>query len=369
MSNQQAPSRPWFRLASITRPAPTPTPEPTPAPPRPAATVPPELRPPSQAESPPTAVSSVPTSPAAVGRASQPASPSNRKPTTSSSVPSNSLVKIVPNATPPKTATTTTSMATSPTEKPVSSVPSPQASITTTKPAVHSPIKSPKIKPPTAPTPSPLTLPPPQLKAQDVVEPKIPVEAEQKTVLVQNTTDKPKEWLFGAPRKDVGETSKRSIPLNEPYNNGETKEKRHGKKFSSDTKGDVGTRVITIAGENKGAFMEIIGSPHNNDFQGSPHRLGKMVDSSRTGSDYQIYSSSGEEGDGKNKMMNNKNNRTSKTKPMNAFNSNVQGINNSILYNSSCTHHDPGVHVSLQRKPAAGAGRFLVKERINGYNS
>ncbi|KAK8639654.1 hypothetical protein V6N13_138026 [Hibiscus sabdariffa] len=356
MSNQQAPSRPWFRLASITRPAPTPTPE------RPAATVLPEFRPPSQAQSPPTAVSSVPTSPAAVGRASQSSSPSYGKPTTSSSVPNATPTAAAPTSSPPKTATTTTSMATSPTQKPVSSVPSPQASITTTKPAVHSPIKSPKIKPPTAPTPSPLTLPPPQLKDQEVVEPKIPVEAEQKTVLVQNTTDKPKEWLFGAPRKDVGETSKRSIPL-------KTKEKRHGKKFSSDTEDDVGTRVITIAGENKGAFMELIGSPHNKDFQSSPHRLGKMVDSSRTGIDYQIYSSSDEEGDGKNKM-NNKNNRASKTKPMNAFmNSNVQGVNNSILFDSSCTHHDPGVHVSLERKPAAGAEGFLVKERINGYNT
>ncbi|GMI75943.1 hypothetical protein HRI_001263600 [Hibiscus trionum] len=332
MSNQQAPSRPWFRLASLARPAPTPTPEPTPAPPRPADTVPPAFSPP---QSPPTAVSSVPTSPAAVSRASQPSSPSYRKPTstTSSSVPSNS-------PTVPKTAATASSMASSP---------------TAVKPAMQSPIKSPKVKLPTAPTPSPLTLPPPQLKAQAEVElkNKIPVE-------VQKTIDKPKEWLFGAPQKDVAETSNPSIPLNEPYNNGETKEKGHGKD-------DVGTRVITIAGANKGAFMEIIGSPHNNGFQGSPHRLGKMVDSSRTGSDYQIYSSSDGEGDGK---MNNNSNRTSKTKPMNAFmNSNVQGVNNSILYNSSCTHHDPGVHLSLQRKPAAGAGGFHVKERINGYNS
>ncbi|XWS35929.1 hypothetical protein CRYUN_Cryun20dG0038700 [Craigia yunnanensis] len=415
MSNQPAPARPWFRLASIARPAPqapTPTPEPAPAPPRPA-TVRPGFRPAVPAGG----VSSVPTSPVAVGRASQPSSPVDRKPTTSptipvsattSSVPS-SPVKTVPTVTataagpttsPPKTVTTasvpsspakpvattasvltspvktaptTTSVTNSPTQRPASSVttttrvPSPKASTTTVKPAIQSPVQSPKIKPPTAPPPSPLNLPPPQLKAQAKLEPKIPVEADQKTVLVQKTIDKPKGWLFDAPQKDLADTRKPSIPLNgqkEPSKNGETKEKGHGKKFSSDSE-DTGMRVITIAGENKGAFMELIQSSHKNGFQGSPHRLQKGVNSSRTGSngsDDQSYS--GEEGDRKMKDKSN----ASKTMPMNAFmNSNVQGVNNSIVYNSSSTHHDPGVHLSLHRKPTGGG--FHVKERTNGYNS
>ncbi|XVE73659.1 hypothetical protein DITRI_Ditri11bG0136500 [Diplodiscus trichospermus] len=397
MSNQPAPTRPWFRLASMARPAPqapAPTPEPAPAPPRPA-TVRPAFRPVVQAQPPPPAggVSSVPTSPVAAGRASPPSSPSDKKPATSTTVPvgattssvPSSPVKTVPSSpvkpvatttsvptSPAKTAPTTTSVTSSPTQKPVTTttrVPSPKALTTTVKPVIESPIQSPKTKPPTAPLPSPLTLPPPQLKAQAELESKIPVEAEQKTVLVQKTIDKPKGWHFGAPQKDLGDTHKPSIPLRgqkEQPKDGETKQKGHGKKFSSDSE-DAGMRVITIAGENKGAFMELFLSPHKNGFQGRPYRLQKEAKSSRTGSDgsdYQSYSSSDEEGDRKMKGKSN----TSKTMPMNAFmNSNVQGINNSIVFNSSCTHHDPGVHLSLHRKPTGGG--FHVRERNNGCKS
>ncbi|XP_022760008.1 proteoglycan 4-like [Durio zibethinus] len=456
MSNQPAPTRPWFRLASIARPAPqapTPTPEPVPAPPR-ATTVRPAFRPAVQAQPPPTqpqaptaapplagGVSSVPTSPVAVGRVSQPTSPSDKRttrspgkngPTTSpliaaitasvptspakpvattASVPTSPAKPVATTASvptspakplattasvptspakplattasvptsPAKTVPTTTSVTRSPTQKPASSVttttrePTPiEATTTFLKPAIQSPIQSPKIKPPTAPPPSPLTLPPPQLKAQAELEPKIPVEAEQKTVLIQKTIDKPKGWLFGASQKDLGDTRRPGIPLNgqkEPSKDGEKKEKDHGKKFSSDSE-DGGMRVITIAGENKGAFMELIKSPQKNGFQGSPHRLQKKVNSSKTGSDgsdYQSYSS-GEEGDRKMKDKSKSKSNTSKTTPMNAYmNSNVQGVNNSIVYNSSCTHHDPGVHLSLHRKPTGGG--FHVKERTNGYNS
>ncbi|GMI66749.1 hypothetical protein HRI_000344200 [Hibiscus trionum] len=413
MSNQQAPTRPWFRLASISRPAPqapTPTPEPAPALPR-STTIRPAFRPTG-------GTSSVPTSPVSVGRGSQPSSPSDKKPTSevssrAASVP-NSPVKTVPAAarspvsppkpaktsslpsSPAKSVATTSSVPTSP-AKPVASttatvptsaaktvptspaktaspttsvtnfstqkpatfttttnrVASPQASAPTIKPAMQSPVQSPKIKPPTAPPPSPLTLPPPQMRAQTDLKPKIPVEAEQKTVLVQKMIDKPK-GLFGAPQNDLDDTRYPSIHgQKEPSKHGETKEKGNGKKFSSDSE-DSGMRVITIAGENKGAFMELTKSPHRNG------RLQKRV----TGSEYHSYSSSGEEGDRKMKGKSNGSN----TMPMNAFmNSNVQGVNNSIVYNSSCTHHDPGVHLSLHRNPTAGG--FHVKERSNDNNS
>ncbi|KAK8588097.1 hypothetical protein V6N13_087045 [Hibiscus sabdariffa] len=406
MSNQQAPTRPWFRLASISRPAPQ-APEPAPVLPR-ATTIRPAFRPTGGA-------SSVPTSPVSVGRGSQPSSP-DKKPTTdvsstTASVP-NSPVKTAPTAarspvsppkpaktsslpsspakpvattasvpsspakpvatttasvpnSPAKTAPTTTPVTNFPTQKLITTnrVASPQASVPTVKPAMQSPIQSPKIKPPTAPPPSPLTLPPPQMRAQADPEPKIPVEAEQKTVLVQKMIDRPK-GLFGAPQKDPEDNHYPSIHRQkEPSKHGERKEKGNGKKFSSDSE-DSGMRVITIAGENKGAFMELIKSPHRNGFQGSPHRLQKTVTGSSDGSEYQSYSSSGEEGDHKMKGKSNGSNSL----PMNAFmNSNVQGVNNSIVYNSSCTHHDPGVHLSLHRKPTAGG--FHVKERTNGYNS
>ncbi|KAE8698015.1 hypothetical protein F3Y22_tig00110607pilonHSYRG00324 [Hibiscus syriacus] len=413
MSNQQAPTRPWFRLASISRPtpqAPTPTPEPAPALPR-STTIRPAFRPTGGA-------SSVPPSPVSVGRGSQPSSPSDKKPTTevsstTASVPNSpvqtpptvsrspafppkpaktsslqsspaksvattvsvpsSPAKPVGNTTasvptsPAKTASTTTSLTNFPKTATFTTatnrVASPQASVPTTKPAMQSPVQSPKIKPPTAPPPSPLTLPPPQMRAQADHEPKIPVEAEQKTVLVQKMIDKPK-GLFSAPQKDLEDTRYPSIHgQKEPSKHGETKEKGNGKKLSlpSDSE-DSGMRVITIAGENKGAFMELIKSPHRNGFQNSPHRLQKTATGSSD--EYHSYSSSGEEGDRKTKGKN----IGSNTMPMNAFmNSNVQGVNNSIVYNSSCTHHDPGVHLSLHRKPTAGG--FPVKERSNGYNS
>ncbi|XP_017969895.1 PREDICTED: vegetative cell wall protein gp1 isoform X1 [Theobroma cacao] len=319
---------------------------------------------PSSPAKPVATTASVPTSPAkpVVTIASVPTSPA--KPVvTIASVPSS----------PAKTAPTTSSVTSSPTQKPASSiatatrVPSPPASTTAVKRATQSPIQSPKIKPPTAPPPSPLILPPSQLKARDELEPKIPVEVEQKTVLVQTRIDKPKPERVVTAQKDLGDTYKPSILLHgmkEPSKNGETKEKGHDKKFSSDSE-DSSMRVITIAGENKGAFMELIQSPHKNGFQGN-HREQKRTNLSRTisdGSDYQSYSSS-EEGVRKVKDKSN----TSRTMPMNAFmNSNVQGVNNSIVYNSSCTHHDPGVHLSLLRKPSGGG--FQVKERTNGYNS
>ncbi|XP_039025239.1 uncharacterized protein LOC120158486 [Hibiscus syriacus] len=186
------------------------------------------------------------------------------------------------------------------------------------------------------------------MRAQADHEPKIPAEAEQKTVLVQKMIDKPK-GLFSAPQKDLDDTHYPSIHgQKEPSKHGETE--------------DSGMRVIIIAGENKGAFMELIKSSHLNGFQNSPRRLQKTVTGSSD--EYHSYSSSGEEGDRKTKGKS----IGSDTMPMNAFmNSNVQGVNNSIVYNSSCTHHDPGVHLSLQRKPTAGG--FHVKERSNGYNS
>ncbi|KAE8660526.1 hypothetical protein F3Y22_tig00116951pilonHSYRG00335 [Hibiscus syriacus] len=337
MSNQPAPTRPWFRLASISRPAPTSTPEPAPALPS-SATIGPAFRLPSQAQ--PNAAAP----PAAAGSVSTvPQSPADKKPTVpvnvaTSSVPS-STVKTAPTTSPVKTAITSslpsspakpvvtdnttakvssakraptgTSVASSSTQKPASSVttttrmPSPKSSVTTIKPAIKNEMQSPKTKPPTG-------RPPFQLKAQAEIEPKkIHAEAEQK----------PKGWLFGGTRKA-------------PSKESEAK----GKKNSSESE-DAGMRIITITGDNKGAFMEINQSSHHkNGFQGSLYLL-------------ESGSSSREAGDQKMKGKSN----SSKTMPMNAFiNSNVQGINNSIVYNSSCVCHDPGVHLTLYTKPTVG---------------
>lgn len=432
MANQPTPARPWFRLASIARPAaPTPTPAPAPAPapaaapapePRPPLVIrptfrplapsqptqpqeptppPPAAAPPASAVAPPPAAavtrpfatpapapapapvisarpifstSSVPSSP--VQRVSAPAAPSSTvsqvsQPQTRVSAPSSPVTKAVPSA---------SSVRTSPIAKeaPTQSFPNVKAATTsydttapslkTIKPAAQTPPQSPKPKP-TAPPPSPLNLPPTRLKAETETEQKIPLEAEQKTVLVQKTIEKPKPWL-GGNADSQWEHSEHYKPSffhsgkQEGHKEVEIKEKDSYKKLSDSE--EAGTRVITIAGENKGAFMELIRSPKKLD--GSDKSKSLQVKKGITttgirGSDSESYSSSDKEGNPK-KDKSQKGNKGTNSVPMNAFmNSNVQGVNNSIVYNSSYNHHDPGVHLTLTRKASGG---FQAKERVNG---
>lgn len=110
--------------------------------------------------------------------------------------------------------------------------------------------------------------------------------------------------------------------------------------------GDVITdtqSVITISGDNKGAVMEILRSPSKtpylfmNDAKKSAEKKSKSKNHSYNG---------------ENRFVN----------------SNVQMINGSVVYNSSETHHDPGIHLSSYRKPSSGIG-FITKDHGNGYNS
>ncbi|KAL0428697.1 UNVERIFIED_CONTAM: hypothetical protein Sradi_0495700 [Sesamum radiatum] len=147
-------------------------------------------------------------------------------------------------------------------------------------------------------------------------EPKI----EQKSVLVQETIDKPTKmhnagsWKREATKKD----------------------KSTGKKLLSDSE-DFGMRVITLAGENKGAVMELTTSH-------------KKTQSKNAKAGYQSNRESGEEG--KHNYDDKEAKTTVQSQPMTAFlNSNVQGVNNSILFNATCRFNDPGIHLSLTRKP------------------
>ncbi|KAF9669109.1 hypothetical protein SADUNF_Sadunf14G0073700 [Salix dunnii] len=406
MSNQPAPPRPWFRLPSIARPAapaPTPSPEPPPTQPRPALARP-AFRPIALPQ-PDAGIASVQTSPAvkaAGGVASLPPSPPSRELAPSSSLPSpksaptSSSVPTSPSPIPapsasvstspstkpvtttfsapsspsPKTTTVTSLVPNSPATKAVTTgaarVPSPIPSLRTVKPTVQTPPHSSNPKP-TAPPPSPLTLPPSRVKSDADLEPKIPLVAKEKTVLVQKIIDKPKEagdslrafadsLSSGIARYAKQETAK-----------DQTKVKGSGKNISSDPE-DVGMKVITIAGENKGAFMEVIRSPKKHFFEGNSLTLQKKGNPRSEGSDWGSQSSSGEEGNSR-KMDKNHRGRSMGPSPMSAFmNSNVQGVNNSIVYDSSCNHHDPGVHVALSRKPSGFAGSH-VKDRGNGYQS
>lgn len=120
---------------------------------------------------------------------------------------------------------------------------------------------------------------------------------------------------------------------------------------NSNAADDFGTSVLTLAGENKGAIMELSPSrktysPRSLQNKGSPKSWSSEDDGEKSGSE------SGRKGD---KMQN-------KSLPMTAFmNSNVQGINNSILHNASCTHHDPGVHLVFSRKTNGSNGLHMIK--------
>ncbi|GLT79806.1 hypothetical protein SLA2020_512800 [Shorea laevis] len=302
MANQPPPVRPWFRLGSVGRPAP-PT---APAPPAPEPVRPPMPRPAflpiAQTAPPPAAAPPQET----VAPRPPPIAPSGTSVPGVASLPT-SPVETIPTATaaPPKTK-------------------------------------------PTAPPPSSLVLPPAKLKSQAENEPQFPPEAVQKTVLVQKTIEKPKGWSNGDSHKGIGVTNGNQ----ESYKGGETN--GNGKKLLSDSDK---RSVITITGENRGAVMELIQSPQKHGFEGKPHHLQKKGNSTNKGEELHNYSSSSSSSsdaeDGKHKKKDK--DLKSKAKPMHAYvNSNVQGVNSSLVYNSTCDFHDPGVRLTLPRKLNGG---------------
>lgn len=122
----------------------------------------------------------------------------------------------------------------------------------------------------------------------------------------------------------------------------------HGPKETLFPESGEGTQsVITISGENKGAVMEILRSPSKTC---GPH----------------LFTNDAEKTAEKKPKPKSKNH--SNTAENRFVNSNVQMINGSVVYNSSETHHDPGVHLSSYRKPSSGNG-FIIKDHGNGYAS
>eukprot|EP01018_Ginkgo_biloba_P012905 Gb_06276 [translate_table: standard] len=101
------------------------------------------------------------------------------------------------------------------------------------------------------------------------------------------------------------------------------------------TDDDLGVRVITLAGNNDGASMSM----------GS----GWLDQDDHNESGFTISSNSDEVGDD-NSTKKMRQERRGSVKSI--VNSNVQGVNNSILFNSSCTDRDPGVHLDLSNSPA-----------------
>lgn len=191
-------------------------------------------------------------------------------------------------------------------------------------------------------------------------------------MLVQTSSEKPKSWFngtgnhFDEPQKPSSYAHRGN---HEVHKEVATNGKVHRKQFSSDAD-EVGMRVITIAGENKGAFMEVIKSPLKYSSDGNHHTLHNKgsLKTQSDGTGWHSFSSSGSDEEKSKKDKNCKAKAATLSPPMGAFmNSNVQGVNNSIVFHSSCSHHDPGVHLSLSRKPS-GKG-FHVKDKSNGHHS
>ncbi|KAG8477515.1 hypothetical protein CXB51_030430 [Gossypium anomalum] len=202
MSNQ--PTRPWFRLASISRPAtqaPTPTPEPAAASaPQRSTTIRPAFRP--KEASPKTA--SVPSSPVKTSPTAARPTTSPPKQTTPASLPSSSA----------KPVATTASVHLPPTKSVSSTASVPTSPARTVATAVSAPTSSPAKTAPTT-----------QHRAKDCARSK---------------DDEKPRGLFGAPQKDVGDTRDPSIHgKKEPSKCGDTKEKGNGKKFPLDSEDAV----------------------------------------------------------------------------------------------------------------------------------
>ncbi|CAJ1976019.1 unnamed protein product [Sphenostylis stenocarpa] len=340
------PVRPWFRLASIrSTAAQAPFAAAPAAPLEPRTTLGlPAFRTASAPSSPQTHPIQPPQPP------SEPSSQPNRF--SSSSLPNSPVHKA--------TLTTSSPPHSSPEKSARERVPVPVSSPThspkTIKQSDRSPMHSPDNNKTIAPPPSPLTLPPSQFNT----EPKIPEQPEPKTVLVQKTIDRIRPWHNGA-----AETHKNHGNAHHGKHvtgkESESKEKGIHKKLSDSE--DSGMRVITIAGENRGAFMELLQS------QKKPEAkyLHKKGTPSINVGEVESESSSAEDGS-VNKKDKNQKGKTASSFPMAAYmNSNVQCVNNSLLYNTSCSHHDPGVRLSLSKKPF-GEG-FHLKENADGHNT
>ncbi|KAL2468816.1 extensin-like [Forsythia ovata] len=334
----------------VTPPAPAlPTPKSPVAPSAPAPSTPrsPVAPPPLVSISPSTSKSptikasnSIPTSPA---------------PKVSPTTSTNGLSPSVPSSLKTQTQAPSSSVPTSPVPKPVATAsrnglvtgqaatPAPSPKII--KPLETTTVQSPKTKAASRP-PSPLTLPPTQAKTESAHETMIPSEVEQKSVLVQETIGDSKVML-NAHDDGIPSSEKRELKKNKGANN---KKLLKSEEFR--------TRVITLAGENIGAIMELSASPKNHYSAGNPHSLHKTI-SIKDGSDGEQSSIDRSEllryKDKLNKA------KAMQSTPVTAFmNSNVQGVNNAILYDCTCTHQDPGIHLSLTRNGTGGNGIHLT---------
>ncbi|KAK9164168.1 hypothetical protein Syun_005070 [Stephania yunnanensis] len=125
--------------------------------------------------------------------------------------------------------------------------------------------------------------------------------------------------------------------------------------------------VITLAGENKGATMQL-GPQNQFPKKEGPvhiHRGYKLGHHEHHSESKTTDGDSSSRDDKKSKNQNGKSNNKEETKTSKSFvNSNVQGINNSIMFSSSYSERSPGVHLTLSRSVGpASEGPTTVEAR------
>lgn len=131
------------------------------------------------------------------------------------------------------------------------------------------------------------------------------------------------------PKDDVFDLACRLAELN-----AQRKASMGEEKTSTD---ELGVTVITLAGENKGATMDLGSEKRNDDGMVDIHRGYKLFQDDKN-----------EVGLEAKPTPKTKRNARPKGATMSTYvNSNVQGANNSILYNSSCPSRDPGVRLDI----------------------
>ncbi|KAK9165508.1 hypothetical protein Scep_000699 [Stephania cephalantha] len=124
--------------------------------------------------------------------------------------------------------------------------------------------------------------------------------------------------------------------------------------------------VMTLAGENRGATMQL--GPQNQfpKREGPVHiHRGYKLSHEHHSESKTTDGDSSSRDDKKSKNQNGKSNNKEESKTSKSFvNSNVQGINNSIMFNSSYSERSPGVHLTLSRSVGPGSeGPTTVEAR------
>lgn len=127
-----------------------------------------------------------------------------------------------------------------------------------------------------------------------------------------------------------------------------------GKTTSSQKQQQQKPNAINISGENLGAVMEIVQSPKRE----GGHIIRKKESRGSTLHSNDQNNEHSKDQKGKEATSSS----SSSSLPANTFlNSNFQSVNNSLLYNASLAHRDPGLHLAFARNPAGD--RFAADDK------